>query len=384
MLGSQSISMSIPHPEDSVGPLCNLRRSPIKPKKTSGMHNTPNERLVRLVARMYYEDGQSQPDIANSLNISQGTVSRFLKKAEEDGVVRTAVVPPSGTFVDLEEYLEDRYGLAQVIIGRAAVNSEEGARQATGAAAAHFLGSILRPGIVIGVASWSASLASMVDQMHPLWKISGCKVVQIVGGVGHPSIEKRACYLVSRLAIMVQGEAHLLPGPGGVASKAAAVLERDPHICETAALFNDITVVLLNIDSFEPFSCLFASGNGFSAEEIEHLAAKGAVGNVSFRFYNAAGDEVKNGSSDRVFGMGVERLKRIPTRVGVSCGQGNHAAILGALRGGWINVLVTDQFTAARLAVGREPSVEIAEISKDVGLKSLTNTFTNILDSDNE
>src|SRR5215469_13271293 len=150
MLGSQSISMSIPRPEDSAGLLCNLRKSPIKPKKTSGMHNTANERLVRLVARMYYENGQSQPDIASSLNISQGTVSRFLKKAEEDGIVRTTVIPPPGTFVDLEQYLEDKYALAQVIIGRAALKSEERALEAVGAASADFLGAILRPEAFIG------------------------------------------------------------------------------------------------------------------------------------------------------------------------------------------------------------------------------------------
>jgi DNA-binding transcriptional regulator LsrR (DeoR family) len=374
--------MSIPHPGHSPGLLGNLRKSLIKPTKTSGMHNTANERLVRLVARMYYENGLSQPDIASSFNISQGTVSRFLKKAEEDGIIRTAVIPPPGTFVDLEEYLEDKYGLAQVIIGRAVINSEEAAREAAGAAAAHFLGGILRAGTVIGVASWSASLASMVDQMRPLWKISGCKVVQILGGVGHRSIEKRACYLVSRLAIMVQGEPHLLPAPGVVASKAAAILEQDPHVHETTALFNEIAVALLSIDSLEPSSWLFARGNAFSAQEIEHFAGKGAVGNVCLRFYDAAGDEVKDGSTGQVIGLDVERLKRIPTRVGVACGQRNREAILGALRGGWINILVTDQFTAMRLVIGSEPLVETSENNE---LESQPNNTTNIiLDSDDE
>src|SRR5262249_12926376 len=108
------------------------------------MYNIVNDRLVRQVARMYYEDRRSQLDIATSLNVSQGTVSRLLKKAEERGIVRITVTPPVGTFVDLEELLEQKYGLAQVIIGRAAINSAESAREAAGAAAAHFLGTTLR------------------------------------------------------------------------------------------------------------------------------------------------------------------------------------------------------------------------------------------------
>jgi DNA-binding transcriptional regulator LsrR (DeoR family) len=326
---------------------------PPQPTKSSAMYNIANDRLVRVVARMYYEDGRSQFDIASSLNVSQGTVSRFLRKAEERGIVRTTVTPPVGTFVDLEELLEQKYGLAQVIICRAAINSEESMRQAVGAAAAHFLGAILRPRMVIGVASWSASLASMVDQMHPAWRISGCKVVQILGGLGQPSVEKDPCQLVNQLAIMVQGEPYLLSAPSVVVSEAAAVLSRDPHIRRTTALFDQIAVALLGIGSLEASSWLAESGNTFSVEEIQSLAEKGAVGNICLRFYNAHGEEVKDESSDRVFGMDLERLQRIPTRLGIACGQRKRKAILGALRGRWINVLITDQYTADALAMSQ-------------------------------
>jgi DNA-binding transcriptional regulator LsrR (DeoR family) len=36
---------------------------------------------------------------------------------------------------------------------------------------------------------------------------------------------------------------------------------------------------------------------------------------------------------------------------GIACGKRKREAILGALRGRWINVLVTDQFTAESLAM---------------------------------
>jgi len=217
-------------------------------EQSSTLHNMPNDCLVRLVARMYHEERRTQLEIAASLNVSQGTVCRFLKKAEEWGIVRTTVNPPVGTFVDLEEFLEQKFGLSQVIIARAPSGSEESMQGVVGAAAAHFLGITLRPRAVIGVASWSASLLSMVEQLHPVWKVSECKVVQILGGGGHPSAEKHACYLVSQLARLVQGEAHLLSAPGLVASKEAAdILAQDPHVRQTMALFDRITVALLGI-----------------------------------------------------------------------------------------------------------------------------------------
>src|SRR6202162_4677269 len=177
-------------------------------------------RLIAEVSQLYHEERCTQNEIANKLRLSQGIVCRLLKKAEERGIVRTTVIPPEGTFVDLEELLEDKFGLAQVIIARAASDSEESIQSVLGAAAAHFLEATLKPREVIGVASWSTTLLSMVEQMRPVWKVAGCGVVQILGGLGDPSAEAHAHHLVTQLARLVQGEAHFLAAPGIVDSKA--------------------------------------------------------------------------------------------------------------------------------------------------------------------
>src|ERR1700724_4590360 len=76
-------------------------------------------RLIAEVAQLYHEERCTQNEIANKLRLSQGTVCRLLKKAEERGIVRITVIPPKGIFVDLEELLEEKFGLTQVIIPRA-------------------------------------------------------------------------------------------------------------------------------------------------------------------------------------------------------------------------------------------------------------------------
>ena len=250
-------------------------------------------RLIAEVAQLYHEERCTQNEIANKLRLSQGTVCRLLKKAEERGIVRTTVIPPEGTFVDLEELLEDKFGLAQVIIARAASDSEESIQSVLGAAAAHFLEATLKPREVIGVASWSTTLLSMVEQMRPVWKVAGCRVVQILGGLGDASAEEHAHHLVTQLARLVQGEAHFLAAPGIVDSKAAAdVLAQDPHVRKTLALFDRITVALVGIGPVEPSLWLAASDNRFSAAELEALEAKGAVGNICLRFFDARGEEI--------------------------------------------------------------------------------------------
>ena len=307
-------------------------------------------RLIAEVAQLYHEERCTQNEIANKLRLSQGTVCRLLKKAEERGIVRTTVIPPEGTFVDLEELLEDKFGLAQVIIARAASDSEESIQRVLGAAAAHFLEATLKPREVIGVASWSTTLLSMVEQMRPVWKVAGCRVVQILGGLGDASAEEHAHHLVTQLARLVQGEAHFLAAPGIVDSKAAAdVLAQDPNVRETKALFDRITVALVGIGPVGPSLWLAASDNRFSAAELEALEAKGAVGNICLRFFDARGEEIVDPLGFRVFGLELARLKSIPSVVGIAGGKRKYQAILGALLGRWINVLITDQFSAEAL-----------------------------------
>src|ERR1700751_2746300 len=88
--------------------------------------NLPDLRLMTRVARLYYEDRLIQSEIATKLGITQVAVSRLLKKAEENGIVRTTVVTPPGAFAELEETLEQRFGLSQVIVGEAPGDWEEG------------------------------------------------------------------------------------------------------------------------------------------------------------------------------------------------------------------------------------------------------------------
>ena len=73
-------------------------------------------RMIARVAQMYHVEGQRQADIAQHLRISQATVSRMLKKAVDEEIVRTTVVAPSGTYAELEAGLRSGFGLTEAIV----------------------------------------------------------------------------------------------------------------------------------------------------------------------------------------------------------------------------------------------------------------------------
>ena len=99
------------------------------------------------------------------------------------------------------------------------------------------------------------------------------------------------------------------------------------------ALFNQLTVALIDIDSLMPSSWSADNKNLISPGELQRLHEKGAVGNLCLRFYNAGGEEIKDVVGDRVLGLELRRLRGIATVVGIACGRRKRQAILGALRG---------------------------------------------------
>src|SRR6202022_327353 len=326
------------------------------------IHHGSDLRLMTRVARLYHEEGLNQTEVAHRLGLTQVAVSRLLKKAEESGIGRTTVVPPPGAFTDLEGLIEEKFGLNQAIVGDAARDSEESVLSAVGSAAAQFLESTLKAGEVIGISSWSTSLLSMVDHMHPVRKAEKSLVVQMLGGVGNPSAEQHANRLAIRLARLVHGEARFLTAPGVVGSASAAkVMAEDPYVSEVMALFEKVTLALVGVGSIEPSDLVASSGNIFSREELEALQRNGAGGAICLRFYDVNGREVRGAFDGRVIGIDLASLRRVPRSVALCGGKRKFPAILGALRGKWVNTLITDQYTAQRLVKAEPANTRAAE-----------------------
>lgn len=311
---------------------------------------TEELRLITKVAYLYYMQHQKQSDIAEQLDISQATVSRALKRAEKEDIVRITVNMPTGVYTQLESEICDRYGLKAVIVVHCDDESDEAIFDHIGSAAAYYVETTLGTDEVVGLSSWSSSLLAMVNAMHPLARVTNAKVVQALGGVGNPSAKIYASRITEQFAALVQGEAFYLPAPG----VATSVQMRDelminPFVRDAFELFDHITLALVGIGSVEPSRLLMSSGNVFTAEELVMLQERGAVGDIFLRFFDRNGDPVITPLNERVISMSLEQLRNARRSIGIAGGTRKINAIRGAINGGWINVLVTDHMTALRL-----------------------------------
>jgi DNA-binding transcriptional regulator LsrR (DeoR family) len=328
---------------------------------------TPLLRLMTKVARLYYEQGLRQAEIADRLDLSQSRVSRLLKQAEREGIVRTTVSVPQGFFPELEERLQALYGLREAVVADCERDDDREALRSIGAAGASYVETTVTSGEILGISAWSETVLAMLDSMHPQVRPGAEGVVQILGGLGNPAAEGHVTQLTRRLAQMVGGEARLLPAPGIVgSSESRRALLDDPFVAAAMRWMDEVTLALVGIGAPEPSEFMTSSGNAFTTEELGELQELGAVGDICLRFFDADGVPVASTLDERVIGMDLEQLRRPKRAVALAGGPRKLAAIQAALRGRFVNVLITDRFTAERLAGDWSPlaSAEAAELAR--------------------
>lgn len=310
-------------------------------------------RLMARVARMHHERGMRQTEIAAELHLSTAKVSRLLKRAMDEGIVRTIVTLPQSVHTDLEEALEARFGLAEAVVVDTS-GSDDAVLPALGAATAVYLGSTLTGEPVVGIASWSSSLLAAMDAMQPTNGYRLAEVVQMVGGHGRPEVQMQSSQLIGRFAQLTGARAFMVPAPGLLGSgDAVKSLLDDPSVAAVVQRWDDISVALVGIGGISPSPLIQESGNALPDADLARLAELGAVGDVCLRYFDADGQHIESDVDDRILGIAPERLLSIPRRIAVAGGMRKLTAIRGALRGGWVTVLVTDVAVARALLADR-------------------------------
>jgi DNA-binding transcriptional regulator LsrR (DeoR family) len=308
----------------------------------------PDPYLLGKVSTLYYLRDQTQQEIAERLRVSRPTVSRLLQEARDLGFVQITVSPPRGLHLDLEARLEEVFGLqtARVAEGDAGKNSEL-LRGQLGAAAARYLARTVRSGETIGVA-WGATLSAMVEAMAPM-PTEGSRVVQILGGIGPPDGAEYGGVLVRRLAQRIGAQPVLLPAPGVVATSSVRdALRKDPHVRAALNELDSLDTVFVGLGSLESNPVL-NDGHSLSRVERKELRAGRAVGDIALRFFDAEGRPVRTALDERILGITPEQIRKGRRVVAVAGGAHKVEAIVAALRGNLVHVLITDRMTAEAL-----------------------------------
>lgn len=310
--------------------------------------STEQLRLFTKIAVLYHEEGLSQGEISQRLNLSQARVSRYLKNAVDLGIVRTSIVQPAGIYVGLEKALEEKYQLREVVVVDVMDGASLGMR--LGSSAATYLETTIDADDYLGISSWSTTLLHTVEAMRSRPRKIANEVIQLIGGVGSPQAQMQATRLVAHLAELTSARAYYMGCPGLVANRQVReAFVGDPAVADSMDAWDRLTTLLVGIGTFPASPMWRASGNALSRAEERELSRAGTVGEICLRFFDINGQQMKPAIEERVISIAADAMMRVPRRVGVAGGLSKLDAIRGAVTGGWINVLITDADVARQL-----------------------------------
>lgn len=311
-----------------------------------------NKALLARIAWLYYHRGLTQQAVADELGMSRNKVLRLLARAREEGIVQIRVVHASIRQMELEARLVDEFGLREAVVVPTG-DSEEETLEAIGQFGAMYLERTMRSGDVIGTA-WGVALREVARHLRPL-DLGDVTVVQLMGGL-HADGLVNPLDVARVMAEKLGGEAQMLYTPAFVDTVTIRrALLSDQRIAQTLRAGAAVTRALVGIGDVSETNSLLR-WHAITARQLDDVVHAGAVGDMLGHHFDENGEPVQSSLSSRIVAVSLDTVRSMPDVIAVAAGAHKSAAIAGALRGGYVDVLVTDEAAArAVLTSGVRP-----------------------------
>jgi DNA-binding transcriptional regulator LsrR (DeoR family) len=332
--------------------------NPVAEKQLENDHF--HARLVNRILTMYYIQDLTQLQIAQKLGLSTTKVNRLLQFARKNKMVEFSIKTLFQHLFDVENQLQNCFSLQDTWV--IPLEGNEISLRSIGDAGASFLLSHLQDGDVIAIGG-GTTIQALVESVVSNRKYQ-VDVVPMVGGIqGQPTTDVN--YLASQLAERLGGRAFQLYSPAFVETpEHRDALLRMAPIKEILDIARKATISLFGIGTVDPNSSRFVQFTALSPEEMNQIAQLHCgVGEILAIVYDIDGDLCAPEYADRVVGLTFEELKQIPLRIGVAGTETKTRAIYGALRGGHLSCIVTDEAAA-------ESVIDFYHSRKDIPLPS--------------
>lgn len=309
-----------------------------------------SEELLLRAAWFYYKDELTQDEVAKRLSVSRASVGRLLERARRVGLVSINLNAEYLDAFELSAELRRVFDLSEALVvpdhdkepaDHHAINAR------VGLGGAQFLSTHLRPGGTLGV-GWGETVSRVIAATN-FGAVGPIHMVTLTGGVDG--------YLQTILSS--QGEAAadgdlattaaVIPAPMCASSPSlAAALRAEPTIQQVLRHACEAEQAVVGIGT-PTLDATIAQLGYLSPGDVATLEEHNVVGDILGQFFDADGNVVTVPLHDRRIGIELADLKFIPKVVGVAGGVHKTRAVIGALRGGFLDVLVTNELAAIAL-----------------------------------
>ena len=322
----------------------------------NGGNQMKSDRFLIKAAELYYRDGLSQQEIAQKLHTSRTSISRALIQARNEGYVQIRIQYPEQSNLGLERELEEKYGLTEALVAVPAY--DQSSDQEVAFQAVDYTLRVLKKNMVLGM-TWGRAMHGFVEQLAQDERLRSLSFrnVKIVPFLGTPGVTQLDSWdattysntLATKVGNLLHCASYNLSAPMYVdGEKEKELIEGIDEISKVLHMAETADMALIGIGSMQKDSSIIKAGIR-TEEEYKELIQKGAVGEIVGRIYDKNGQTVDEDLRRKMIGISLDKIAKIPVRVGISYGKDKIEAIKGAIVGGLVNVLVTDVPTAELL-----------------------------------
>lgn len=312
------------------------------------MEQSKKRKDMIKVSKLYYYGNMSQDDIAKLMEISRPKVSRLLAEARQLNIVQIKVNDPSASNAQNAEKLRRYFGLEYVGIVPTCA-TEEATKDGVGRMASELLNERLREDSKIGI-SWGTTLGAFTREFQAKRILPRAKVVQMVGGTYSQSLNIDGRELVKELARKLQCEHSILQAPLIVHNPALRdLLMQEPEVIAHFELIRALDIAFVGIGLSYYKESIAYRAHYIEEVEGQRLHELGLVCDICGHQLNKDGVEPHTFLENRVVGVSLDELHKIPLVVGICVGHKKVTPLLAALRGRHINAMIIDEVAAISL-----------------------------------
>jgi DNA-binding transcriptional regulator LsrR (DeoR family) len=305
---------------------------------------TDQEELIVKVSWLYYFGNLTQQEIAEKMKLSRSKVGRLLSKALSEGIVEIKIKPSVSSYhPSLEAEFEERFNLREALITDSSQDYGE-LLDILGRACARYLDRVLEDDFVLGI-GLGTTIAAVLPHLIPSKAANGT-IITLSGGFSQAGFDTSAYNISWPMADRLDArlEQMLCPLIAETEESCQAIMN-DSNIQAQLERARSCDIALVSIGPVHYEMNLYKFGY-VPIEDVRSLIDSGAVGEVLSSFYDESGKLLETDLYKRSIGLGIPDLEKVPTSVAVSGGPNKVEAILGALRNGFLDVLITDLDTA--------------------------------------
>ena len=297
------------------------------------------ESLMVKAAWYYYFENMTQQAIADRLSISRKRVIKLLENARQTGVIQFRLRSDGVGMVEQSQQLIHKYGLKDVFLIPAVGEDESHPNESIARAGAMYIADRLGDNACINV-GYGDTLGRTLNHLATMVQ-SPVTCISLTGGVSN--------YLPNTRSNVFNARLHLIPAPLLASSpEMAAAMRQESSVSEIIRMSELSSFTLVGIGSLGDSATVFRSGV-LGQTDMLYQKMHSAVGDVLCHFLDKDGRLIQSPIEDRLISMPLERLQQMHNVIGLAAGREKIEAIRAVLRGGYLDILITDEPTAALL-----------------------------------